>query len=95
MCGVIAVLARTGSQVPAELPEQMLDRHRNEDKANDLWTTFNVIQENVIKGGARGMSDNWKRTTMREVKAIDKNVNINKALWGMAQFLADHKKEAA
>ena len=32
-------------------PEQLLTPRRAEDRADDLWTTLNVIQENVMRGG--------------------------------------------
>jgi hypothetical protein len=32
-------------------PEQLLTPRRADDCTNDLWTTLNVIQENVIRGG--------------------------------------------
>ena len=34
-------------------PEQLLTPRRADDRADDLWTTLNVIQENVIRGGCR------------------------------------------
>ena len=33
------------------LPGQLLKERRYDDKGNDLWTTFNVVQENIMKGG--------------------------------------------
>jgi hypothetical protein len=50
---------------------------RNEDKSTDLFTTYNVIQENMIKGGTRDSS--WKKT--RAVNSLSENVRLNKALW--------------
>ena len=32
-------------------PEKLLCERRYDDKGNDLWTTFNVVQENIMKGG--------------------------------------------
>ncbi len=37
-------------------PEQLLVPRRSDDRDNDLWTVFNTVQENVIKGGLRGVS---------------------------------------
>jgi hypothetical protein len=71
-------------------PEQLLHTRRSADNNDSLWSVFNKIQENVIKGGARGMSEKWRRTSMREVKAIDENVKINNALWTMAAYMADN-----
>lgn len=71
-------------------PEQMLTPRRREDAGKDLWTTFNVIQENIIKGGQRGYSNNYRRSTTKGIKAIDQDVKINKALWSMAAYLSEH-----
>jgi hypothetical protein len=32
-------------------PEQIINPRRVLDRGQDLWTTFNVVQENVIRGG--------------------------------------------
>jgi hypothetical protein len=56
-------------------PEQLLIPRRHDDKADDLWTTWNVAQENVIKGGLRGMGRDdrgrRRRMTTRAVTGID------------------------
>ncbi len=78
-------------------PRQMLTVRRPEDRGNDLWTTFNRLQEATIKGGLHGESrdrnNRRRRMTTREVKGIDGNVNLNKALWRMAEVLAGRKGE--
>jgi hypothetical protein len=63
---------------------QILRAHRSEDQGNDLWTTFNRVQENMLKGGLRGRSANGRRTTTREVTGIDQSVKLNRALWLLA-----------
>jgi len=77
----------------ASIINQMLRPKRQSDTGHDLWSTFNVIQENVIRGGiqttklsntARG---GYRRNTSRAVKSIDKGIKLNKALWEMATDL--------
>lgn len=78
-------------------PQQLLDVRRNGDEGRDLWTTFNVVQENAIKGGLR----NWhrdevtgrrvRRATMRAVNGIEQDVKLNKALWTLASEMAKLK----
>jgi len=67
---------------------QVLRTKRQADRGTDLWTTFNVIQENIIKGGIRTAKVNEKgrlrRSTKRAVKNIDKNIKLNKAIFEMA-----------
>jgi hypothetical protein len=76
-------------------PDRLLGVRRQEDKKDDLWTTFNVVQENVIRGGqsAAGTDANMRRRvfTSREVKGIDDNVRLNKALFVLGQRMAELK----
>ncbi len=67
---------------------QLLRAKRHEDKGDDLWRVFNRVQENITKGGVKTMKLNQKgrvrRSTSRAVKAIDKNITVNKLLWSLA-----------
>lgn len=79
-------------------PAQLLRPRRVDDQARDLWTTFNVVQENVIRGGltARGRDANGRsrRSTTRPVNGIDQDVKLNKALWVLAQKMGELKAAA-
>lgn len=70
---------------------QLLQAKRWDDKKDDLWTTFNRVQENLIRGGVRGRTATGKRTTTREVTSIDNNVKLNKALWMLSERMAGIK----
>jgi len=76
-------------------PSQLLTPRRYADQPKDLFTTFNVIQENLMKGGlsggARDANNRYKRTTTRQVNSIDSNVKLNQALWKMADRMAELK----
>ncbi len=80
------------------VPAQLLRPRRSDDRKDDLWTTFNRVQENVIRGGLSGVArDDQGRSrtvTTREVKGIDGNLNLNKALWKLAEHLAACKNAA-
>jgi hypothetical protein len=73
-------------------PQALLTPRRVEDRSDDLWTTFNRVQENCIRGGQRGVSLNEarqrRRVTTREVRGIDQNVALNRALWTLAEHMA-------
>ena len=69
----------------------------------DLWHTLNVVQENVIKGGLHGYQQaidkqtgrkTARRVTTREVKGIDQDVRLNRALWMLAERMAELKAVA-
>ncbi len=74
--------------------EKLLAPRRREDTADDLWTTLNKVQENIIRGGVRGRTASGMRTTTREVTSIDNNVKLNKALWILSERMADLKGHA-
>ena len=69
----------------------------------DLWHTLNVVQENVVKGGLHGFQQSIdkqtgrktaRRVTTREVKGIDQDVKLNRALWMLAERMAELKAVA-
>lgn len=78
-------------------PEQLLEERRYDDLGNDLWTTFNVVQENVMKGGLPVVSTDLTRTgrrrrsRTREVKSIDRSTRLNKALWELTEKMYELK----
>lgn len=71
---------------------QLLEPRRDGDKGDDLWTIFNVVQENAMKGGLEGLgADRLGRTRVyrtRPVKGIDQTVGFNRALWKLADETA-------
>lgn len=79
-------------------PEQLLQVRRHEDAGNSLWEVTNRIQENVIRGGlsawGRDGQGRPRRTTTREVKGIDADVKMNKALWQLAERMSEIKATA-
>jgi len=87
---------------PLFTPRQLLTVHRLEDSIGtghiqpkqDLWTTFNVIQENALKGGLKGRGSTGRRMSTRAVKSIEKDVKLNQALWSMAEQMASIKRAA-
>lgn len=71
---------------PAPITEaQLLQPKRAADRGGDLWTTFNRVQENVMRGGLRGRGATGQRVTTREVTGIDQNIKLNRALWVLAE----------
>lgn len=64
--------------------QQALAIRRTADTPNDLWTTFNRVQENLVRGGAR-FTRNGRRDRTRAVTGIDQNVKLNRALWQLAE----------
>lgn len=79
-------------------PEQLLAPRRHEDTGRDLWTTTNVIQEHVIRGGLTAMGrdahDRPRRVTSRPIQGIDQDVKLNRALWLLSERMAQIKAAA-
>jgi hypothetical protein len=57
----------------------LLETRRRQDSASDLWTTFNVVQENVIKGGVKA----GKRRS-RAINNIEADRRLNEELFQLA-----------
>lgn len=78
--------------------ERLLAPRRYEDKKDDLWTTFNVVQENVLKGGLRTFSrderGNTRYNSTREVKSVVENKRLNQSLWMLAEEMKKLKGAA-
>lgn len=76
-------------------PEQLLVPRRSDDRSDDLWTVWNRVQENCLKGGLRGVSrDEFgrpRRVRSRAVKGIDQDIRLNKALWILGVKMAELK----
>lgn len=84
-----AAIVRFGGieQAPVR-PAMLLSPQRAEDAENTVWNTFNVVQENCLRGGQR---DRFKRTASgkrmpqsRAVTGIEGSVTLNKALHHLA-----------
>jgi hypothetical protein len=68
-----------------------LSLRRFDDQSNDLWTTFNRVQENLVRGGIGGRGATGRRMTTRAVGGVNENVKLNRALWSLADGLAQLK----
>ena len=69
-----------------------------ESNKNDLFTVFNIVQENIIKGGiASYAKDKYgrmtKRIRTRAIKSIDQDTMLNRALWSLSEKMLELKKQ--
>jgi len=77
---------------PAPVTEsQLLVPRRFDDRKPDLWSAFNRIQENMIKGGLSARTALGRRQRTREVQGIDQNLRLNRALWMLADGMRQLK----
>lgn len=101
--------ATLGHDDPAVSPapidaSRLLSARRVADvnERSNLWGVFNVVQENVVKGGQKGWVERLdarkrpqlRRATTRAVQGIDGNRDLNRALWTLAEEMAKLKAAA-
>lgn len=66
-------------------PHQLLRSRRLDDRGSDAWSTFNVVQENLIKGQTYYARTGKRKT--RAIKGLDSDLNLNRRLWTLGQEL--------
>ncbi len=66
---------------------QLLRPRRFDDNGSELWSIFNRVQENLVKGGLTSRTANGRQQRTRPVHGIDQNVRLNRALWLLAEGL--------
>ncbi|CCG08211.1 Putative uncharacterized protein [Pararhodospirillum photometricum DSM 122] len=91
-----SLVARYGEDESPVRPDQIIAPRRREDVGQSLWSTFNVIQENLIRGGLDGRRTNAegriRRSQTRAINGIDQNVGLNRALWTLAEGMQRLKR---
>ncbi len=70
-----------------ETIEDILEPTRDEDKGNDLWKVFNVVQEKVTQGGFSAALRGAKVRKVRKIKSFEKDLKINQDLFKLATAL--------
>jgi hypothetical protein len=77
---------RTEGQPPAPITaEQLIEPRRPDDMAPSLWNLFQRVQENAERGGLPSRSVTGRRTRTRPIASIDGSVQLNRALWVLAE----------
>lgn len=66
-------------------PTNMIQPIRGEDKRDDLWTVFNVVQERLISGDFDRQTMNGRRTKPRGINNATRHIDFNKKLWEIAE----------
>ena len=70
-----------------ETIEDILDPKRKEDKGDDLWRVFNVIQEKITQGEFHAALRGAKVRKVRKIKSFEKDLKVNKELFKLATAL--------
>lgn len=97
-----AALRWDADDIPLQLlkPADLLKPSRRGDEGHDLWTTFNVVQEKLVRGGMRYFGilpqhegqglNRFVRNRVRPVASLTGGQNLNKALWALAEQFSNN-----
>ena len=87
----VALTLKYDGEAPIQ-SSALLNANRREDREDpSLWSTFNTVQENLIRGGQQGRTANNRRSRTRAVNGIGQNVQLNQALWTLAEKMKELK----
>ena len=91
-----AIDVRYGERTPWDppapaTPEMLLEPRRAEDAGPSLWSTFQRVQENLVRGGQSGRRASGRRMQTRGVSSIDHGVDLNRRLWALAEVTRTQK----
>ena len=64
-----------------DLIKSVSTARREHDRKTDLWTVFNVAQENVLRGGFQNQTT---RRQVRPISNISRDIKLNSTLWDLA-----------
>ena len=70
-----------------ETIEDILEPKRDEDKGNDLWRVFNVVQEKITQGDFHAALTGAKVRKVRKIKSFEKDIKVNQKLFKLATAL--------
>ena len=65
-----------------------LSRPRRWEQADrSLWSVYNTVQENIMRGGIPQRRPDGSRFLSRPVRSVDEEVRLNLRLWQLAAAL--------
>ena len=80
-----ALVLRYPDPTQAGMPaSQLLQCRRPEDTGDDLYSTLNKVQENLLRGGLPRRSASGRLVRTRRISSIREDVRVNSGLWDLA-----------
>jgi hypothetical protein len=70
-------------------PKNLLQVRRDADLGKDLWTRFNVVQENLLRGGVPIVNQKGQARLAPPVGNIERSNELNRGLWDLAERYAE------
>jgi hypothetical protein len=94
-----ALIARYGDDESPIRPDQVIAPRRQADVEPTVWNVFNRAQENIVRGGVSYVQRNEQghrvaRRQTREIRGVDQNTSVNRALWALAEEMRNLKVTA-
>lgn len=80
---------RFGQDYQPVTVSQLLAPRRREDYSDDLWTVYQRVQENLMKGELSGRNTKGRSSRTRAVPRIDGDVKLNRTLWVMTENMLE------
>lgn len=77
-----------------DINHQLIHPKRYQDRADDLFTVTNVVQENIIRGSVKLASAKGLRS-LKSVTSIDRDEKINQAILKISNHLKQEKLQIA
>lgn len=68
----------------AVAPADLLQPTRAEDEGCDLWRTYNVVQEHLLRGGVTRRTPTNRVVKTKGIRAIRDDMRLNVGLWNRA-----------
>lgn len=72
---------------PVKATDLLIPR-RQQDNLESLWNLYQVVQENLTKGGIAYQPDGGRRNKTRAISSIDSDLQINGKLWTLMTAFA-------
>jgi len=83
---------RFGKGEPPFDPNLLLNVRREADAGDNVWSIYNRVQENVMRGGIEFQNINGRRCVTKPINRVTKDVIYNQKLWTAAN---DYMAQAA
>ena len=71
-------------EINQETIDEVLTPVREEDKGDNLWNIYNIIQERILKGNFMYGERNKKVRKVRAITSVVKDIQINRDLFNLA-----------
>jgi len=65
-------------------PKELLHVRREADKGDSLWSVYNRVQENAMRGGIEFQNANGRKCVTKPINRVTKDVIYNQKLWTAA-----------